>query len=73
MYTYIDSLRSRNIQGTVKGFGILYFIASQAENSCDDITRPGIHEAGWRLCFVHNFDIHDVNYDFVNDRGPMKH
>ena len=30
---------------------------------------PCIHEAGRRRCFVHNFDNHDVDYDF--DRGPM--
>ena len=46
-------------------------MASQAANVGDDITRPGIHEAVRRLCCVHDFDNHDVNYDFVNDRGPM--
>ena len=46
-------------------------IASQAANSVDDATRPGIHEAVRQLCFVHNFDNHDVNYDCGNDRGPM--
>ena len=42
-------------------------MASQAANYCDDATMPGFHEAVRRLCFVHNFDNHDVNYDFVND------
>ena len=44
----------------------LLCIASQAANSGDDVTRLGIHEAVRQLCFVHNFDNHDVNYDFVN-------
>ena len=46
-------------------------MVSQAANSVNDITRPGINEAVRRLCCVHNFDNHDVDYDFVNDRGPM--
>ena len=46
-------------------------IASQAANYGDDVTRPGILEAVRQLCFVHNFDNHDVNYDFVNGREPM--
>ena len=46
-------------------------IASRAANSADDVMRPEIHEAGRQLYSVHNFDNHDVNYNFVNDRGPM--
>ena len=46
-------------------------IVSQAAKSVHVVTRPGINEAMRRLCCVHNFDNHDVNYDFVNDRGPM--
>ena len=33
--------------------------------------QVGINEAVLRLYCVHNCDNHDVNYDFVNDRGPM--
>ena len=42
-------------------------------NSVDDVTWPGILEAGRQLCSVHNFDNCGVNYDFVNDREPMLH
>ena len=45
-------------------------IASPAANSGDDATRQ-FHGGVRQLCFVRNFDNHDVNYHFVNDRGPM--
>ena len=47
--------------------------ASQAAKSVGlrVVTPPGINEAVLRVCCVHNCDNHDVNYDFVNDRGPM--
>ena len=45
--------------------------ASQAAKSVSVVTPPGINEAVLRLYCVHNFDNQYVNYDFVNDRGPM--
>ena len=45
-------------------------MASQTGKSVHIATPPGINEAVWWLCYVHNFDNHDVNYDFVNNRGP---
>ena len=45
--------------------------ASQAAKSVSVVTPPGINEAVLRLYCLHNCDNHDVNYDFVNDRGPM--
>ena len=50
---------------------LLTMYASQAAKSVRVVTPPGINEAVLRLCCVHNYDNHDVNYDFVNDRGPM--
>ena len=46
-------------------------IAGQAAKSVNVVTPPGINKAVWWLCYRHNFDNHYVNYDFVNDRGPM--
>ena len=48
--------------------------ASQGANFVNDVTRLGINGVVRRLCCVdplHTFDNHDVNYDFVYDRGPM--
>ena len=49
----------------------MFSFSRQAANFGDDATRPGIHEVVRQLCFVHNVDNHDVNYDFINGRGPM--
>ena len=38
---------------------------------CQIRHAAGMNEAVRRLCCAHNFDNHDVNYEFVNDRGPM--
>ena len=34
---------------------------------------PRGRESVRQLCFVHNFNNHDLDYYFVNDRGPMQH
>ena len=43
-------------------------LACQAANSGDDAARPGIHEAVRQLCFGHNLDNNDANYDFVKSQ-----
>ena len=55
---HVDSLGRRR--------ALLTLCGNQGANSVNDITRPGINEP-----VRHNFDNHDVNYDFVNGRGPM--
>ena len=57
--------------GVNKVLVLVLVIASQAAKSVRVVTRPGINEAMRRLCCVHNCDNQDVNYDCVNDRGPM--